>query len=185
MELSVAAGAKLNSVRTILFRNKKASEEVEVLDALKKAEAIFMAGGDQSEYLDYWKGTDVQSIIQSKLLSNVTIGGTSAGCMVLGNWVYSGEIDSVISEEALADPYNKYITIMPAFLKIPYLESFITDTHFGIPLSSHLFSFAFFFLWFVTHLLLCLLNYCCVVSDERSHGSHEHLHGSDLEGCRR
>ena len=130
MELSVAAGAKLNSVRSILFRNKKASAEPEVLTALKNAEAIFMAGGDQSEYLDYWRDTEVQSIIQEKLV-NVTVGGTSAGCMVLGNWVYSGEVESVISEEALANPYNSYITIVKPFLKIPYLESFITDTHFG------------------------------------------------------
>lgn len=98
MDLSVVAGAKLNSVRTILFKRKEASGEKEVLDALKNAEAIFMAGGDQSEYLEYWSGTEVQSIIQQKL-ANITIGGTSAGCMVLGNWVYSGEIDSVISEE--------------------------------------------------------------------------------------
>lgn len=130
MELSVAAGAKLNSVRTILFRNKKASAEAEVLDALRKAEAIFMAGGDQSEYLDYWRGTEVQNIIQEKMV-NITIGGTSAGCMVLGNWVYSGEVDSVTSEEALANPYDSYITVVKAFLKVPYLESFITDTHFG------------------------------------------------------
>lgn len=102
MEMSVAAGKKLNSVRTILFRNKKASNEPEVLDVLKKAEAIFMAGGDQSEYLDYWMDTEVQTILQGKL-ANITIGGTSAGCAVLGNWVYSGEIDSVTSEEVRAE----------------------------------------------------------------------------------
>lgn len=37
-----------------------------------------MAGGDQSVYLDYWAGTEVQSIMQNKL-ANVTVGGTSAG----------------------------------------------------------------------------------------------------------
>jgi cyanophycinase len=132
MELSVAAGAKLNSVRTILFKNAKASQEAEVIDILSKAEAIFMAGGDQSEYLEYWRGTQVQSIMQDKLShQNVTIGGTSAGCMVLGNWVYSAEKGSITSEDALADPYHRYLTIAPAFLKIPFLESFITDTHFG------------------------------------------------------
>jgi cyanophycinase len=98
MEMSVAAGVKLNSVRTILFRNRDASSEPEVLDVLRKSEAIFMAGGDQSVYLDYWMDSEVQSIVQEKS-QNITIGGTSAGCAVLGNWVYSGEIDSVSSDQ--------------------------------------------------------------------------------------
>lgn len=130
MGLSIAAGNKLNSVRTILFNNKKGSSESEVLTALGNAEAIFMAGGDQSEYLDYWVGTDVQSIMQAKLV-NVTLGGTSAGCAMLGNWVYSGEKGSATSDECLEDPYNKYTaSIVPAFLNIPFLETIITDTHF-------------------------------------------------------
>ena len=130
-ELSVAAGAKLNSVTTILFKNKKGSAEAEVLTALRNAEAIFMAGGDQSEYLDFWRNTDVQKIMQSKLSSNITVGGTSAGCMVLGNYVYSAEKGSITSDEALADPYGKYLTVAPSFLQIPFLENVITDTHFG------------------------------------------------------
>eukprot|EP01034_Spumella_vulgaris_P030777 gene30777-38041_t len=96
---------------------------------LRTSEAIFLAGGDQSEYLNYWAGTEVQSIIQSKL-TNVTVGGTSAGCAVLGNWVYSGEKGSAVSEEAMMNPYDRLITIEPAFLKIPFLETIITDTHF-------------------------------------------------------
>ncbi len=131
MDLSIGAGTKLNSVTTILFNSKDGSTEEEVLKTLRNAEAIFMAGGDQSEYLSYWSGTEVQSIMQNKLLNNVTVGGTSAGCMVLGNWVYSASEGSITSEEALANPFDKYLTIAPAFLKIPYLESFITDTHFG------------------------------------------------------
>lgn len=129
MNMSVVAGAKLNSVTTILFKNSKASAEAEVLTAIRNAEAIFLAGGDQSQYLDYWVGTDVQKIIQDKL-KTVTIGGTSAGCMVLGNWIYSAESGSVTSEEALANPYDKYITIAPGLLKIPYLETLLADTHF-------------------------------------------------------
>jgi len=127
--LSIASGAKLNSVRTILTKDKKASEERAVLSLIRSAEAIFFAGGDQSQYIDYWSGTEVQSIIQAKL-SNVTIVGTSAGCAILGNWVYTGEKGSATSDEALANPFDKYITIVPAFLNIPYLETIITDTHF-------------------------------------------------------
>ena len=64
MEVSVAAGSKLNSVRTILFNRAEAAAEAEVLVVLRGAEAIFLAGGDQSEYLAYWRDTQVQSILQ-------------------------------------------------------------------------------------------------------------------------
>lgn len=36
---------------------------MQVLDKLRKAEAIFMAGGDQSEYLDYWRNTEVGVLV--------------------------------------------------------------------------------------------------------------------------
>lgn len=130
MDLSIATKMPLNTVRTILFKNAKASQETEVLNLLKSAEAIFFAGGDQNDYIEYWAGTEVQSIIQSKL-ANVTVGGTSAGLAVLGNWVYTGEQGSIISSEAMANPYDKMVTITTAFLRIPFLETFITDTHFG------------------------------------------------------
>jgi len=128
--MSLVSGSKLNSVTTILFKNKKASAASEVLTLIKNAEAIFFAGGDQSQYVDYWVGTEVQSIIQGKL-QTTTIGGTSAGCMVLSNWIYSAPSGSATSDEALADPYNKYMDgIVPAFLKVPYLDTMLADTHF-------------------------------------------------------
>jgi cyanophycinase-like exopeptidase len=41
-------------------------------------------------------GTSVQTLIQSKV-ANVSVGGTSAGCAVLGNFIYTGEKGSVSS----------------------------------------------------------------------------------------
>ncbi len=81
-----------------------------------------MAGGDQSQYLDYWVGTPIQSIIQQKS-KTITIGGTSAGCMVLGNWVYTGANGSITSAEALANPFSKFMTLTTSFLKLPYLDT--------------------------------------------------------------
>ena len=50
--------------------------------------------------MTYWADTEVQSIIQSKL-QNVTVGGTSAGLAVLGQWVYTAKDGTVYSDEAL------------------------------------------------------------------------------------
>lgn len=129
MEVSVAAGKKLNSVTTILFKSEEASYETEVLDIIRNAEAIFFAGGDQSEYLKFWSDTEVQRIIQDKVAST-TIGGTSAGLAILGNWVYSAEEGSIDTMDAMSDPYDRDITIVSKFLDFPYLETIITDTHF-------------------------------------------------------
>jgi len=117
-------------VTTILFSNRNASSSETILNIIRNAEAIFFAGGDQSQYVDYWYATDVQSIIQEKL-SSVTVGGTSAGLAILGNWVYSAEgAQGVTSAQALKDPYHHFITFAQSFLKIPYLETIITDSHF-------------------------------------------------------
>lgn len=97
---------------------------------LRNAEAVFIAGGDQSDYVDMWIGTPLQSVLQDKM-TNITIGGTSAGCMVESNWIYSAEVGSIDSTQALSNPYHRYMTFSSKFLKIPYLESTILDTHFG------------------------------------------------------
>lgn len=130
--MSSITGHKLNSVTTILFKNSKASSNSVVLSTIANAEAIFFAGGDQGEYYKFWSGTEVQTILQDKV-STVTIGGTSAGLAILGNWVYTAVDGSAVSDECLEDPFNKYThNFEPAFLNIPYMESIVTDTHFGM-----------------------------------------------------
>ena len=109
-DIAKASKTPLNSVTTILFNNAQASADSTVLKTIANAEAVFFAGGDQSDYIKYWAGTEVQSILQSKSV-NITIGGTSAGCAVLGNWVYTGEVGSITSSEALANPYHRYMEI--------------------------------------------------------------------------
>jgi cyanophycinase len=131
-ELSKTIKKPLNSVTTILFKNREASFDSLVQEKIQNAEAVFFAGGDQSLYLKYWMDTPVQQIIQNKLLADTTVGGTSAGLAILGNYIYSAETGSVYSDECMENPYNIYVTISPHFLYIPYLQNLITDTHFSV-----------------------------------------------------
>lgn len=130
-DLAKANKVPLNSVTTILFKNRDASFDPVVQQTLQNAEAIFFAGGDQSLYIKYWQNTPVQNIIQSKLV-NTTVGGTSAGLAIQGNWIYSADTGSAYSDECMENPYNIYATLAPHFLSIPFLSSFITDTHFSV-----------------------------------------------------
>jgi cyanophycinase-like exopeptidase len=73
----------------------------------------------------------VQSIIQSKITTQ-TIGGTSAGLAILGNWVYTADKCSAVSEDVLLNPFNRCTQFFKSmFLDIPFMKTILTDTHFG------------------------------------------------------
>jgi hypothetical protein len=58
-----------------------------------------------------------------------TIGGTSAGLDILGQYVNVAHADSVTSAEALANPYNYKIELGTKFMYIDILKGVITDAH--------------------------------------------------------
>ncbi len=126
-------GVNVNSVETIVFNNRNASFDAQVQDIIRGAELIFLAGGDQTLYYDYWKNTPVLDILQD-LINNkgITIAGTSAGMASLGNIAYFPTTSGVISSEALANPYHPFMDSIRYndFLQIDVLNNVITDTHF-------------------------------------------------------
>jgi hypothetical protein len=90
----------------------------------------FIAGGDQSNYIRYWKDTPVEDAINFVAAKPAPIGGTSAGMAVLGEYVYSAEgKDSLTTADALKDPYTPDLTLARGFLALPRLENVITDQH--------------------------------------------------------
>jgi len=123
-------GPGLNSVATLILHTREASEDPAVLEKIRKAEAIFFAGGDQWNYVSRWKGTGLQRAVQDRIQAGVPVGGTSAGLAILGQYVFSAEYDTVTSEEALGDPYHRKVTITSDFLAVPFLDEVITDSHF-------------------------------------------------------
>ena len=132
----VAGLCKVNSVATLIIRSRKAALDVRAAKIIGKAEVIFIAGGDQSRYVNFWKGTPVEDAINSHLAAGKPIGGTSAGLAVLGQFAYGCLEDrpddaDLSSREVLADPYNKRVTVVKDFLKTPGLENILTDSHFA------------------------------------------------------
>ena len=76
-----------------------------MIEKIRNAEAMFIAGGDQSNYARYWKDTPVEDAINFVAAKPAPIGGTSAGMAVLSEFVYSAEgEESLTSPVALADP---------------------------------------------------------------------------------
>jgi cyanophycinase len=121
----------VDSVETLLVDSRALAAEPYVRWALDHAEAIFLAGGDQSVYLDAWRDTPVADALAGAWARGAVVGGTSAGCAVLGAIVYSAAEGTVYSDEALADPYNEYMTLERDFVAFPPLAGVVTDTHFA------------------------------------------------------
>lgn len=121
----------VNSVATLIVPTAVGANDPFVVSAIRSAEAIWIAGGDQSTYITYWKGTALQSELNSAIDRGVPVGGTSAGMMVLTQFVYSALLSQgVTSSQALADPFTKYITLDRDFVGIDLLSNTIGDSHF-------------------------------------------------------
>jgi len=134
--LYVAGLCKANSVATLIIPSRKAAQEPRVAEIISQAEAIFIAGGDQSRYVNFWKGTPVENAINAHAAAGKPIGGTSAGLAVLAQFAYGCLEDKpddpdLTSQEVLADPYIKRVTVVRDFLKVPGLENILTDSHFA------------------------------------------------------
>lgn len=126
---------KLNSVSTLVIPDKATANDPTTAEIIHNAEAIFIAGGDQARYINFWTGTPVQRELNAAISRGVPIGGTSAGLAVLGSYVYSSQNDApddpnLGSHETLMDPFNTRITLRRDFVTIPLLRNTITDTHF-------------------------------------------------------
>jgi cyanophycinase len=121
-----------NSVATLIIPSTAAANDPFVANTIAAAEAVFVAGGDQSNYVNYWTGTPVQAQLNALIARGVPVGGTSAGMMVLTQFVYSALLSQgVTSSQALADPFTKYITLARDFVTLPVLAGIIGDTHFA------------------------------------------------------
>lgn len=120
----------VQSVETLVIPSREAANDPFVAQRIRNAEALFIAGGDQADYINYWQGTPVQAAIQELAGRRIPIGGTSAGMMVLGRFAYSALNGSITSPEALANPFDKRITLTRDYLAMPDLGSVVSDAHF-------------------------------------------------------
>jgi cyanophycinase len=121
-----------NSVATLNIPNRAAAFNPAVMAIIESADAVFIAGGNQADYVDFWQGTPVQQAINNDVANGVPLGGTSAGTDVIGQFLYSAEGKSITSSEALNNPFDPSVTLDQDFVdpnKVPSLNNTILDTH--------------------------------------------------------
>ncbi len=127
---------KLNSVATLIIPDKQAAQDPAVADIIRHASVVFIAGGDQANYIRAWQGTPVQDAINANIAAGKPIGGTSAGLAVMGEFVYGALRDApddkdLSSADVLSNPYFERVTLVRGLLQIPHLENLLTDSHFA------------------------------------------------------
>jgi cyanophycinase len=119
----------VDSVETLVISDRKDAELKDVEERIKNAEVVFFAGGDQCNYVKYFKGTPVETAVESVMKRGGGIGGTSAGEAILGDATYDACTGSTTGAEGLSDPYHESISFTYDFLHLPNMKDTITDQH--------------------------------------------------------
>jgi cyanophycinase len=120
----------VDSCETIILQKRSASYDPFVLGKIQDAEALFIAGGNQWDYVRLWQGTPLEDAIQDVAARGAPVGGTSAGLAILGEFAFSAQHGTIISSQALKDPFHSHVTLTNDFLHMPFLSGVITDSHF-------------------------------------------------------
>jgi len=120
----------VDSVESLVITSARDSNTVAVETTVRNAEVIFFAGGDQCNYVKYFKGTRVETAVESVYSRGGAVGGTSAGCAILSEYVYDGCSGSAVSSNALANPYHRTVTFTYGFFLWNFMNGTITDQHF-------------------------------------------------------
>jgi cyanophycinase len=110
-------------------RPTRAMADEDRLDRLiREANIVFMRGGSQTEYVELWKGTRLEAAVRDLFARGGVVGGTSAGCAVLGKFVYDAKGGSCAAIDALTDARTSKISLTTDFLEL--VPGVLFDTHF-------------------------------------------------------
>ncbi|WP_237065066.1 cyanophycinase [Microbulbifer guangxiensis] len=125
-------GSQLGSAAELSIDDRAAASDPAVAGYIESAEIIFIAGGDQNEYEDFWKNTAVEDALNAHMnVKRAPIAGTSAGLAILGQSYYAPANLGVLSREILDNPYHSNTQDINHgdFLLHPQLSGLITDSH--------------------------------------------------------
>lgn len=93
-----------------------------------EAKLIFLRGGNQYRYYQYWKNTLIEKAMMQVFQNGGVIGGSSAGLAVLGGIDYIAPRGSANPSDCLKNPFDSDITLADDFL--PLVPNVLFDSHF-------------------------------------------------------
>lgn len=111
-----------------LVITKENADTQETYDNISLANVVFIRGGSQSRYVEFWKGTRTEKAIHAVFDKGGVIGGTSAGCAVLGEITYDAIHGSLAPRDIIKDARHPDLTLTTGFLGL--VPGVLFDTHF-------------------------------------------------------
>ncbi len=120
----------VDSVETLVITKRADANTAAVETTVRNAEVIFFAGGDQCDYVTLFKGTLVETAVESVYARGGGVGGTSAGLAIQGDFTYDACTGSATSADALANPYAASISFTYDFFQWSHMGDVLTDSHF-------------------------------------------------------
>ncbi|WP_396183365.1 T9SS type A sorting domain-containing protein [Flavobacterium sp.] len=128
-------GVVVNSVETLVITSVAGATNPYVLNKVANAEMLWFAGGDQWNYVSFFKDNALEDLLNQHInIKNAPIGGTSAGMAILSGKYFNAQNGSITSAQAMNNPYHPNVTIgYDDFLSVPFLNDVITDTHYDNP----------------------------------------------------
>lgn len=120
----------VDSVETLVITARRDADTPAVEATLRAAEVIFFAGGDQCDYVRFFRGTRVETAVEAVYARGGGVGGTSAGLAIQSDFVYDACTASATSSETLANPFARSATFTYDFFAWANLGETLTDTHF-------------------------------------------------------
>lgn len=118
----------VNSVQTLLITSTAQANDACVVQTIKAAGAVFLAGGNQADYINYFKGQGVGNALNYLInTKRAPVGGTSAGMAIQGQYYHPGGA----ADDATVLTKPTTIAIGNNFLTNSVLNNVVTDTHFA------------------------------------------------------
>jgi cyanophycinase-like exopeptidase len=106
-----------DSVESIVVKTPEAARDAFVLEKIRNAEALWIAGGDQWNYVRVWGTSPMREAMQALIDRGVPVGGTSAG-LAVSRLFHGGKGQRDVGA-GLANLPDERVRIGADFLKIP------------------------------------------------------------------
>ena len=112
---------KFKNFETVNIADRSESYDETILKKIEKASGLYFTGGDQLHVTTLMGGTPLHELISEKFTKGLTVGGTSAGAMMLSS-------SMIVSGASDCAPRLGSIEVVPG---IDLLKNSVIDTHFS------------------------------------------------------
>jgi cyanophycinase len=119
----------VDSVESLVITKASEANSAAVVATVTNAEVVFFAGGDQCNYVTLFKGGALEAAVEAVYARGGSIGGTSAGMAIQGEFIYDGCKGSATSTDILSNPFHRRATFTYDYFSWNDMGDVLTEQH--------------------------------------------------------